>query len=65
MTYLCRWRYERVSSDARSITDGGSKGGMVGGDAVGTFCCGARNVKSSIGVRPSWYMRSEAVRRVA
>ncbi len=27
---------------------------------VGAFCCGARNVKSSIGVSPSWYMHSEA-----
>ena len=32
---------------------------------AGAFCCGARNVKSSIGVRPSCYMRSEAARRVA
>ena len=35
------------SSHARSITE------TVGGDVVGAFCCGARNVKSSIGVRPS------------
>jgi hypothetical protein len=41
------------SSYARSITDGGCNGETVGGVVVVAFCCGGRNVKSSIGVRPS------------